>query len=286
MLAILMSKNQQKKILEKSPVSGIAVPLAIVLVGALIVWGITQMISTGRDHRDLMNELHSKTFGNRWVAAYELSKYIASSSIPEKDIPWLVNELGSLYQASPKDSKTRNFIVMALGGIKSPLIKKYLLKAVGDPDQEVSFHAIVALGKIEERLSSEELEGVSKKLFSADPGKVQVALMALEVHKYKELGAEAKKLLNHQEPTVRYVATQVLVSLGDMSGEKNLEEILELREGTGFNAVQVEGIKLNLVNALGRSSNPLAIDWLKKLSRDKSLKISTKATQFLNKLKK
>ena len=63
-----------KKLLEKSPLSGIAVPIAIVLVSALIIFGVTKMLSSGKDHRDLVAELNSKTFGNRWVAAYELSK--------------------------------------------------------------------------------------------------------------------------------------------------------------------------------------------------------------------
>jgi hypothetical protein len=58
--------------------SGIAVPIAIVLVGALIIFGVTKMLSSGKNHRDLIDEMNSKTFGNRWVAAYELSKFLAA----------------------------------------------------------------------------------------------------------------------------------------------------------------------------------------------------------------
>ena len=61
--------------------SGIAVPIAIILIGALIIFGVTKMLSTGKNYRDLVEELHSKTFGNRWVAAFELSKFIASEKI-------------------------------------------------------------------------------------------------------------------------------------------------------------------------------------------------------------
>ena len=70
-----------EKILEKSPLNGIAIPVAIVLVGVLIVFGVTKMLSTERTHRDLIREMHSKTFGNRWVAAYELSKLFAAKAI-------------------------------------------------------------------------------------------------------------------------------------------------------------------------------------------------------------
>ena len=46
-----------KKLLEKSPLSGITVPIAIVLVGALIIFGVTRMLSSGKNHRDLVEEL-------------------------------------------------------------------------------------------------------------------------------------------------------------------------------------------------------------------------------------
>ena len=165
----------EKKILDNSPVSGIAVPIAIVLVGALIIWGVTQMLSSGRNHKDLVNELHSKTFGNRWVAAYELSKYIASSSIPDSDIPWVVENLGEVYIKASNDPKTRNFVVMALGGIDSPLGIPYLVQAVDDSDREVSFHAIVALGKI--TMSSEQ-----KSEISWENGRLIVKLICILTH--------------------------------------------------------------------------------------------------------
>ena len=54
--------TQPKKILESSPFSGIAVPIAIVLVGGLIIFGVTKMLSSGKNHRDLIEEMNSKTF--------------------------------------------------------------------------------------------------------------------------------------------------------------------------------------------------------------------------------
>src|SRR5680860_68395 len=99
-----------KKILESSPLSGIAVPIAIVLVGAAIIFGVTKMLSTGKNHRDLVEEMNSKTFGNRWVAAYELSKFLAAQKIPAEDMPWVIENLSHVYKTSVY-SRTRNFIV-------------------------------------------------------------------------------------------------------------------------------------------------------------------------------
>lgn len=109
--------SEQKKMLESSPFSGIAVPIAIVLVGGLIIFGVTKMLSSGKNHRDLIDEMNSKTFGNRWVAAYELSKFLASSKIPKEDMPWVIENLSKVYRETV-DSRTRNFVVLALGSLK------------------------------------------------------------------------------------------------------------------------------------------------------------------------
>lgn len=277
-----MSKINQKKILDTSPMSGIAVPLAIVLVGALIIWGVTQMLSSGKNHRDLVEELHSKTFGNRWVAAYELSKYIVSSSIPEKDIPWVVENLGNVYKSSPNDPKTRNFVVMAMGGLGSSLAGKYLLSAVSDSDAEVSFNALVGLGKITGDFSSLDWSEVLKKTESQDSGLVQVALMAMDTHNHKEVIRYGRSGLKHQSPVVRYVASQILLSRGESGFEGIVQEMINLKKSERFNSAEVEGIKLNLVKSLGKKLNQKNISYLKLLKLDKNVKISTKAAHYLN----
>ena len=53
----------KKKLLEKSWTGSLVVPLAIVLVGALIIFGVSKMLSHGKDHRDLVREMQSKTLG-------------------------------------------------------------------------------------------------------------------------------------------------------------------------------------------------------------------------------
>ena len=132
-----------KKLLEKSPLSGITVPIAIVLVGALIIFGVTRMLSSGKNHRDLVEELNSKTFGNRWVAAYELSKYLAASRIPPQDVPWVAENLIITYKQSV-DARTRNFLILALGALNHPSAYPVFNQALDDEDPQVRFNAVVA----------------------------------------------------------------------------------------------------------------------------------------------
>ena len=88
----------QKKILENPFVGSLVVPIAIVLFGSLIIFGVTKMLSAERSYKDLVQEIQSKTFGNKWVAAYELSKQINSSQIPVEDYPWLIENLSLAYK--------------------------------------------------------------------------------------------------------------------------------------------------------------------------------------------
>src|SRR5690606_6229803 len=203
--------GSSKKILENSPLSGIAVPIAIVLVGALIIFGVTKMLSTGKNHRDLVAEMNSKTFGNRWVAAYELSKFLASQKIPQEDMPWVIENLTGVYKTSI-DPRTRNFIVLALGTLNNKLSIPVLNAALTDEDPQVKFNAVVSIGNMT-RGESVEWEKVEALLNQEiDPGLKQVTLLTLAAHKRPGVEEIASGLLQNTEKTIRYAAAIVLIN--------------------------------------------------------------------------
>ena len=92
----IMSDNNTPKVFKKGYGSNFVIPFAIVLIGSLIIFGVTKMLTTDRGYKDLVRELHSKTFGNRWIAAFELSKVISANGVPEDEVPWLVENLEDL----------------------------------------------------------------------------------------------------------------------------------------------------------------------------------------------
>jgi HEAT repeat protein len=278
-----------KKILESSPLSGIAVPIAIVLVGGLIIFGVTKMLSTGKDHRDLIEEMNSKTFGNRWVAAYELSKFLASSKIPKEDMPWVIENLSKVYYESV-DGRTRNFVVLALGSLNNPLTTPVLNKALEDVDPQVKFNAVVAIGnmttatnfdlpKVEAMLQQEE-----------DPGLKQVALLALASHNYPKTEELCLPLLTSNEKTIRYAAAIVLVRFKRDEVKPVIQEIAELKYDNvtpgELNGAQAEGLKVSLLENLEKSNwNELAGFVEKIETNDTNVRVTTKAKQVLKVLK-
>jgi hypothetical protein len=278
-----------KKILESSPFSGIAVPIAIVLVGALIIFGVTKMLSTGKDHRDLVEEMNSKTFGNRWVAAYELSKFLAAQKIPKEDIPWVIENLSSVYM-NTVDPRTRNFVVIALGSLNNPLSLPVLNKALDDQDPQVRFNAVVSIGNMAPGLEIEwdKMEAMLQQ--EQDPGLKQVALFSMASHKRPQVEQLALSLLNSSEKTVRYAAAVVLVQFQRKEILPLLEEIISLPYDNAspieLNGAQVEGLKINLLENIEKSNwNELA-DWVQKVeSTDSNVRVNTKAKQVLKVLK-
>lgn len=281
--------SPSKKILESSPLSGIAVPIAIVLIGALIIFGVTKMLSSGKDHRDLINEMNSKTFGNRWVAAYELSKFLAASKIPKEDIPWVIENLSKVYYESV-DARTRNFVVLALGSLKNPLSLNVLNKALEDQDSQAKFNALVSLGNMAKgsEIHWPKVEALLQQ--DEDPGLKQVALFTLAAHDRPNTEQLALPLLNSSEKTLRYSAAIVLTKYKNPNAIPVIQEIAALgydnRTPGELNGAQVEGLKTNLLENIEKSNwNELAGLVGKLESNDSNVRVQTKAKQVLKVLK-
>lgn len=278
-----------KKILESSPLSGIAVPIAIVLVGAFIIFGVTKMLSSGKNHRDLVEEMNSKTFGNRWVAAYELSKFLASQKIPAEDMPWVIENLSQVYKDSV-DPRTRNFVVLALGSLNNPLSLPVLNAALEDQDPQVKFNAVVSLGNMskDSAIDWHKVEALLQQ--DTDPGLKQVALLTLAAHQHPNTEEKALSLLNSPERTIRYAAAITLIQFKNQEAIPVLKEILSLRydiaEAGQLNGAQVESLKMNLLENLEKSKWNGLNDVIQKVEQDDpNVRVTTKAKQVLKVLK-
>jgi HEAT repeat protein len=284
-----MSENKSsKKILENPFLGSLMVPIAIVLVGALIIFGITKMLSTERSYKDLVQEMQSKTFGNRWIAAYELSKQIISEQIPEEEKPWLVENLVDIYKNTP-DPRTKNFIVVALGTLQSPLGLPVLTQALSDEDHELRFQAVVALGNLK-NVAEFDWTKVSTFLSGDDAGLRQAAIYALATHRVALAKTEIEKNLTNDNPSVKYAAAIALINYRSEKALPLLQEILELKEKivpATFNDSQIESLKLNLLETLSKESWSALDPLLVKIEvQEKNIRVISKIQGILNKLKK
>ncbi len=286
----------QKKILENPFVGSLVVPIAIVLVGALIIFGVTKMLSAERSYKDLVNEIQSKTFGNKWVAAYELSKQINSSQIPAEDYPWLIDNLSEAYKNSV-DPRTRGFIIAAIGALKTDLSLPTLQIALQDIDTDVKFHAIVSLANMPKlsAIGSFDWMPLIGLLKSSEAILRQAATLALATHEVPQSKEPIRELLRDQSLVVRYAAATALIAFKDEEAKGLLEEILLLPYPAStdrvappaLDAQQITDLKLSVLVTLQKHNWKVVNNTILEVAqKDQNKSVATKATEVLNLLKK
>ena len=270
-----------KKLLENPFLGSLVVPIAIVLVAALIIFGVSKLLSTETSYKDHVRELQSKAFGNKWIAAFELSKKINSSQIPVEDLPWLIENLSDVYKNSP-DQRTRDFIVVALGALKSNQTVPTLILALGDTSGDVKFHALVAIGNLEDASNVDWMK--LKPFFKDDDHALrQAVVLATGTHKVPELEASIVGSLKDESVAVRYSAATALVYFKNEAALNMISDLFFNSDNKGFDVNQVGNLKLNILSAIEKVKwnrlNKVVQDVVK---RDNNPKVTTKAQQVLN----
>ncbi len=283
----------QKKILENPFVGSLVVPIAIVLVGALIIFGVTKMLSAERSYKDLVNEIQSKTFGNKWVAAYELSKQINSAQIPAEDYPWLVENLSVAYKDSV-DPRTRGFIIAALGALRTELALPILQVALKDIDTDVKFHAVVSIANMPKGIQFDWAPTL-EMLKSPEAILRQASTLALATHQVPEAEEAIRPLLRDDNLTVKYAAATALIAYKDENAQPLLEEILLIKYPTEAERVQppaldgkqITDLKLSVLVTLEKYNWKVLNNTILEVAQnDSNISVATKAKEVLNLLKK
>lgn len=284
-----MSNENTPKVFKKGYGSNFVIPFAIVLIGSLIIFGVSKMLQTDRGYKDLVRELHSKTFGNRWIAAFELSKVISANGVPEEEIPWLVENMNDLY-ASAIDNRTKNFIIVTLGAIKSPLGLATIEQGLNETDPQTKFHAIVALSQMNLEKSYDWSRLISL-LDSSDEGLKQASILTLATHKVPSSKNKLLELLRSESRNIRFASATGLIYFQDSNALGVLEKILALEVNAGSKPNELDenkifGLKLNIINGLKKTRwEELAIIVAKHIESEKNLKLVAEARQVLEDLK-
>jgi hypothetical protein len=287
------SPKTQKKILENPFVGSLVVPIAIVLFGSLIIFGVTKMLSAERSYKDLVNEIQSKTFGNKWVAAYELSKQINSSQIPVAEYPWFVENLGNAYKESV-DPRTRGFIIAALGALRTDLALPIFQISLQDLDTDVKFHTIVALANLPKGFNF-DWSNVIELLKSKESILRHSSILALATHQVSEAIPSIRELMRDESMVVRYAAATSLIAYKDESSIELLKEILNLEYPAAearvqppmLDGKQITDLNLSVLITLQKYNWDILNNTILEIAnKDPNISVATKAKEVLNQLKK
>ena len=280
-----MSNQRQERKFSMNPLISLPIALGILLLGGTVIFGVAKMLTMENSYKDLVRTMQSKTFGNKWVAALELSKKISSSSLREEDIPWLIDNLSNIY-ATSQDSRTRNFIIVAVGALADKRGLPVLLKGLDDEDSHVKFHSIVGIANIKDVQDFDWLK-LESFLDSEDIALAHSSLLALATHRV--LGSEKKILskLSHKEISMRYAAATALIYYNNEAAIPIVREILHLTpekaRSFGFNEEKLYGLKINVLKATQKARWTALKSELERLvQREKHLTIKAQLQETLS----
>lgn len=276
--------ERPKKILDNPILGSLVLPIAIILIAGLIIFGASKLLFSERSYRDLVTEMRSKTFGNRWVAAFELSKLLTSSSIPQNEIPALVEDLTQIYKTTD-DLRTKDFLIVAVGTLKHesslPLLA-YALENEKDPN--ILFHAIIALGNMPMGTNFDFKKLISF-LDSSDGALSQAAVLALATHRVEEANPKIEELISSTEVSIKYSSAIALIHLKNPKVIPVVNEIFDLKAHKSFSPEQIAGLKINALNELQKINWGEFKNKVNDLSQnDQNLMVKAKAIEFLNQL--
>ena len=243
--------TQKKKLLDNPVLGNFIIPIAIVLIGAFLVFLFQRLLQTEKSYKELLTEMNSRTFGNRWVAAFELSKLIAANKIPEAEIPGFIAGLEGNYKIA-NGEREKLFIVAAAAGLKRPEAKHLLIRALDDFDQTIQLHALVGIGNLPEVEDLPEAKIISF-LNSEDEGIKIAAIFTVAQHQLMSGVKSLQVLLESNNTKVKWAAISALVNFGNEVVLTPMADLLKLKAGSGPGSV--DGLKVakqNLLQTLKR----------------------------------
>lgn len=190
-------------------------PLLIVLVCAGIYFLFGLVVLEKKTPTDFLHEIRSGSKSERWQAAFELSRWFASSSERVAD-PTFARELVALFETSRhEDPRVRRYLALALGRLGDPQGIPPLLSALSDPDPETRLYAAWSLGALKDPAAVPRLV---EMLRSDDPGMVKMATYALGAIGDRAAAPALVPLLSSQATEIRWNGALALAQLDDRSG--------------------------------------------------------------------
>ena len=136
--------------------------------------------------------------------------------------------------SSAVDTRTKNFIIVTLGAIKSPLGLKTVELGLEENDPQTKFHAIVALSQMNVGVNYDWSKLISL-LESQDEGLRQASILTLSTHKVLESKSKILEQLGSDSRNIRFASATGLIYFLEDKALPTLREILKLEVKEGFN---------------------------------------------------
>jgi len=234
---------------------------------------------------DYLTDVQYGAASKRWQSAYELSKILANPHlVPDDD--GFHKRMIAVYEHSIHDDPTvRMYLALAMGRTKNSIYGEHLIQGLEDKDKVSRVAAIKALGSLAYNTSINRLAEFTNLNNSVEER--LSATIALGSMDDKSVIPILKKLLNDEEPNVRWDAAVALAKFGDTTGTDIIGNLLDRKYYQQFNEVDAEEEVQAILVAIQASKEIPSEKFVKKLLKlatlDKNMQIRDNAIKILDK---
>ena len=262
------------------------IPLMITLIGVMFFFVFKVLTYETASPYDYLTDIQIGSATKRWQAAFELSKLLSDFDRVPKD-EGFQNKMIALYKKSIYDDPmVRTYMALAMGRTGQQEYGPTLMEGMNDKDKVSRLAAIKALGLLAYAPAVNGIQEFAAKKYSN--AERLAAAIALGNMGDKSTIPILQKLLDDEEPNIRWDAAIALAKLEDSSGLQVIVNLLDRSYFDHFTEVNEEEEVQAILVAIQISSKYPSEQFVTKLLRlatlDRNMQIRDLAIKTLDKV--
>ena len=261
------------------------IPLIITIFGVMFFFMFKVLTYETSVPEDYLTDIQIGSATKRWQAAFELSKLLSHPEIVPTDEDFK-NKMISIYEHSIHDAPmVRTYMALAMGRTGQQEYGPTLMNGMNDKDKGSRLAAIKALGLLAYAPAVNGIQEFADEKYSN--AERLAATIALGNMGDKSLIPILQKLLDDEEPNIRWDAAIALAKLEDSSGLQVIVNLLDRSYFEHFTEVdeeeEVQAILVAIQVSSQFPSNLFVTNLLKLAAFDKNMQIRDLAIKTLDK---
>tara|TARA_B100000315_G_scaffold249686_1_gene281318 strand:- start:198 stop:1067 length:870 start_codon:yes stop_codon:yes gene_type:complete len=260
------------------------IPLIITIFGVMFFFMFKVLTYETSSPEDYLTDIQIGSATKRWQAAFELSKLLSNPSMVPTD-EGFKSKMVSIYEHSIHDDPmVRTYMALAMGRSGQQEYGSILIDGLNDKDKGSRLAAIKALGLLKYISALKEIKEFTAEKYSN--AERLAATIALGNIGDKSLIPIFKKLLNDEEPNIRWDAAIALAKLEDSSGLQVIVNLLDRSYFDHFTEVdeeeEVQAILIAIQISSQFPSKQFVTNLLKLATLDRNMQIRDLAIKTLD----
>ena len=261
------------------------IPLIITIFGVMFFFMFKVLTYETSSADDYLTNIQIGSATKRWQSAYELSKLLSNPERVPTDAGFK-NKMISIYEHSIHDDPmVRTYMALAMGRTGQQKYGPTLMNGMNDKDKGSRLAAIKALGLLGYTPAVNGIQKFTAENFSN--AEKLAATIALGNIGEKSIIPILQKLLDDEEPNIRWDAAIALAKLEDSSGLQVIVNLLDRSYFEHFTEVdeeeEVQAILVAIQVSSQFPSNLFVTNLLKLAAFDKNMQIRDLAIKTLDK---